>query len=127
MRATFVILCEGVGTTDGGSPILFGIFRSVRAPAFPNVLPPMVVAVELECDEEYGLHDVVMRFIDEDGRALAEHPLQVQFFPREDRGPSYAYFTQFVPQIVTAERPGWYRLDLEWRGLVIGGTTFDVR
>jgi hypothetical protein len=127
MRATFIVLCEGAGRTHHGSPILIGLFRGMLVPGFPSPLPPTFVAMEVECEpHEVGAHQLTLRMIDEDGRALAEHGLMFDFRTRPTYGPNYAFFAEPLPGPIIAQAPGIYRIDLIWEDQTVGSLAFEV-
>jgi hypothetical protein len=127
MRTSFLLLCEGAGWTHHGSPILYGLFRAVGVTGFPAHLPPMFLAMEVECDpHETGVQPFILRMIDEDGATVAESRLEFMFNEKPGMGPNYAFFAEPLPGPIPIHGPGIYRIDLLWREETLGQLTFEV-
>src|SRR5258708_4455008 len=110
MRANFMLLAEFAGLIKDGGPTISNVFRIHQVSAFPAPFEAYV-AIEVEIDpHEVGIHELVLRLIDEDGASLWEEPLGAEFLARPGYMPNYAYDTPRIRTLVL--RPGIHRLDL---------------
>lgn len=114
--------------------MIVGMFTRMWTSGFPATLDPCYFAFELEFDAaEMGqTYDLELRLIDEDGRFIDSHGMQVEMMPAPDPFPKQQFGFPRVPwhQPIIFEQPGIFRFDLAVRigddEQILGGTTLIV-
>lgn len=127
MRLLLCKLCEYATQQQNGRHSMIGIFDNVVAPYFPVDHPPLALCVQLEFDgSEAGLPmDLAVRFLDDDAKTLLDVNASGEI-PRDANGGPVRLFMQFQIPAIRFERPGDYRLDVLFNGVVVGEERLPV-
>lgn len=136
MRLALCRICEHADQlASSGNPVLIGLFNHMHTSGFPARLERCYLAIELETDpgEAHREFDLLVRLIDEDGRALTE---QGGRFQVGDGMPARTMRTFFAMPLPWDDRfvfpaPGRYRFDVIRRDdqgneHILGGETLSV-
>ena len=127
MRLLLCKLCEYATQQQNWRHSMIGIFDNVVAPYFPVDHPPLALCVQLEFDgSEAGLPmDLAVRFLDDDAKTLLDVNASGEI-PRDANGGPVRLFMQFQIPAIRFERPGDYRLDVLFNGVVVGEERLPV-
>lgn len=127
MKLLLCKLCEYATQQQNGRHSMIGLFDNIVAPLFPVDHPPMFLCLQFEFDpsEAGEPMDVTIKLIDSDAKPLIDFTASGEI-PRDVDGGRIRLFMQFHVPPVRLERPGDYRLDVQFNGKLVGEELLPV-
>ena len=127
MELQIAALCDAAADYEGKLSIL-GAFDAIVAQQFPILHPQCSIALRMAFrKEEEGLHNLVVKFGDEDGRPIVPQ-IETQFEVRLPRDFFFATRNLVLNlQRLKFDNPGLYSVDLYIDGTSIASLPLQVR
>ena len=129
MNIQVAVLCDAA-TSDNQSKLnILGAFDSIYAPQFPATQPQCTVALRITfTDGDEGRHQLVLNFINADGKSIMPNlpavPVDVRF-PEDAHFATCNFVLNF--QGLTFKEPGLYSVDVRVDNKPLAGIPLWVK